>query len=84
MSATPSLATYEYVVHQLPPNLSAEAKDEGSALSKYLTQYMNKMASEGWEFYRMDSMDETVPRGCLSFGGPITRTFIIATFRRKK
>jgi hypothetical protein len=86
MSAAPPVpAPFEYVVQQLPPNVAASAKNQGSVLATYLTQYMNQMAVSGWEFFRMDTMSETTPPGCLGlFGGPVTRHFAVVTFRRPR
>jgi len=84
MSAPPVPAAYEYLVHQLPPNVSVNAKDSGSALANYLTEYMNKMAVNGWEFHRMDTMSETRPAGCLGIGSAVTSHFAVVTFRRPR
>jgi hypothetical protein len=82
VDAPPIPASYEYVVHQLPANVAVGGKEKDSALATYLTQYVNRMAVNGWEFYRMDTMSETTPSGCLGFGGPVTSRPTPSPYRR--
>ena len=74
--------TYDYKTAAIPANLIS--KGEGAAAAQVLQQVIDREATEGWEFYRVDSFTTTRPPGCFSFGQPgETASFNVATFRRE-
>lgn len=73
---------YEYQMVQSSPTVLQDKKEEGSA-AKWLQELSNRWASNGWEFYRVDSMAVQMPGGCMTGGQPgETRTVMIVTFRK--
>lgn len=78
--------TYEYKMIQIPPNISVQAKShKGNEAAAYLQNVVNNEATEGWEFYRVDSIGVEVQPGCLAglFGQRSEgTTYHVITFRR--
>lgn len=77
---------YEYYMLQVPSNFAAQQNTTtGHEIATYVQEWANRLASEGWEFYRIDSMGMMETPGCLSglFGGQASYTqYSIMTFRR--
>lgn len=48
------------------PNIEVQAsKHRGNEAAVYLERVVNEYASEGWEFYRIDSIGVSVKAGCF-------------------
>lgn len=79
---------YEYYMVQIPSNFAAQQNQtSGHEIAAYVQEWANRLASEGWEFYRIDTMGMTEVPGCLGglFGGQATHTqYSIMTFRRMR
>lgn len=77
---------YQYKMVQVPPNIQVTASaHKGNEAAAYLEDIINKMAREGWEFYRIDSVGVDLKQGCLSaFFGPksILTTYYVISFRK--
>lgn len=75
--------TYEYQMVQSSPTIFQDRKQENAA-AKWLERLANQHASNGWEFYRVDSMSVQIPTGCfgVTIGAGETHTVMIVTFRR--
>lgn len=57
---------YVYKMVQVPPNIEVQAnKHRGNEAAVYLETVVNEYASEGWEFYRIDSIGVSVKAGCF-------------------
>jgi hypothetical protein len=70
---------YEYKM----ANVSLKNQDPAT----YLQGLANELATQGWEFYRVDSLDVLSSPGCLGslLGGKQTvLSYSVATFRRQK
>jgi hypothetical protein len=82
----PPQPRYEYHMIQAPSNFAFNAKEvQGGEIANYVQEWANRMASDGWEFYRIDNMSMTVAPGCLSalFGAKHEYVqYSILTFRR--
>lgn len=81
-------ARYEYYMVQIPSNFSArEGQVQGQEIAAYVQEWANKLAAQGWEFYRIDTMGMTVAPGCLTVllgGGQSYMQYSIMTFRRQR
>ncbi|HEV7889630.1 MAG TPA: hypothetical protein VGP08_03275 [Pyrinomonadaceae bacterium] len=79
---------YEYYMVQIPSNFAAQQNTtQGHEIAAYVQDWANRLAEQGWEFYRIDTMGMTEVPGCLGglFGGQNTHTqYSIMTFRRLK
>lgn len=79
---------YEYYMVQIPSNFAAkQGQTVGTEIANYVQEWANKLATQGWEFYRIDSMGMTEVPGCLAglFGGQANHTqYSIMTFRRQR
>jgi hypothetical protein len=79
---------YEYYMVQMPSNFSISANQmQGNEIAAYVQECANKLASSGWEFYRIDSMGITAQPGCLASLFGAQQSYIqysIMTFRRLK
>ena len=77
---------YKYKMVQVPPNIEVTAKaHKGNEAAGYLEDIVNEHASQGWEFYRIDSVGVSLKQGCLSaFFGPkhINTSYYVISFRR--
>ena len=75
-----------YKMVQIPPNISVQAKEaRGNEAAFYLEQVVNQWASQGWEFYRVDSIGVQTNPGCLGalFGAKsIVVEYYVVTMRR--
>lgn len=78
---------YEYRMIQTPSNLTVQAKGrKGNEAADYLQTVVNRETTEGWEFYRVDSIGVEVQPGCLAgLMGQSTAysTYHVITFRRQ-
>jgi hypothetical protein len=77
---------YEYYMVQIPSTFAGrQGQTTGTEIASYVQEWANKLAAQGWEFYRIDSMGMTEMPGCLSFGSGSTYTqYSIMTFRRPR
>jgi hypothetical protein len=78
--------SYEYKMIQVPPNITVKAKEEkGNEAAVYLQDLANAQATDGWEFYRVDSIGVLTQPGCLAAMMGAKQTLIhyfVVTFRR--
>ena len=78
---------YEYKMVSVPKNIAVSSgKSLGITLAEHVQKEVNKMANEGWEFYRTDSYFVAELPGCLAslFGSsPNCETFNLLTFRKE-
>lgn len=80
---------YVYRMVQIPPNIEVEAKTaRGTEAAEYLNELISKMAFQGWEFYRIDTIGvvEHQRPGCLAglLGAPTMSTrseYYVVCFR---
>lgn len=79
---------YEYKMIQIPPNIAVQMKaHKGNEAAAYLENVVNKYASDGWEFQRVDSIGVQVQPGCLDAlkGNKATNSsYYVITFRKEK
>lgn len=79
---------YEYKMVQIPPNIAVQMKaHKGNEAAAYLESVVNKYASEGWEFQRVDSIGVQVQPGCidaLSGKKAENSSYYVITFRKGK
>jgi hypothetical protein len=77
---------YEYYMVQLPSNFTTvQGQTQGQEIAEYVQTWANRLAEQGWQFYRIDTMGETAMPGCLAAlfgGGPQYTQYSIMTFRR--
>ncbi len=77
---------YLYKMVQIPPTISVkEGAKTGQLAAQYLQDVVNRYASDGWEYYRVDEIGIHVQPGCLSalFGlGPTRHSYYVITFRK--
>lgn len=58
---------YQYKMVQVPPNIEVKAKKQkGNEAAAYLQSIVNANASDGWEFYRVDTIGVSVRPGCIA------------------
>ena len=77
---------YEYFMVQIPPNIQVK-QSSGQDAAAYLQGAVNNYASQGWEFYRVDTIGVVVSPGCLGalLGGQQSSVqYYVMTFRRPK
>lgn len=84
------MATYKMV--QIPPNIAVQAKglfgkapDPSQLAAQYLESVVNDMATQGWEFQRVDSIGVKSSPGCLGglLGHKETQEiYYVITFRK--
>lgn len=79
---------YEYKMISVPKNIAIKnGRELGATLAEYVQNEVNKMADEGWEFYRADSYLVAELPGCLGalFGqNPNCETYNLLTFRKER
>ena len=70
---------------QIPPNISVKEKaHKGNEAAIYLEEVVNKYASQGWEFYRIDNIGVNLDPGCFgATSGKSAEKFLyyVITFR---
>lgn len=73
---------------QIPPNIAVEMKKhKGNEAAAYLESVVNKYASEGWEFHRIDSIGVALQPGCfaaLSGKKEEHSLYYVISFRKEK
>lgn len=79
---------YEYTMVQIPKNIGVKAsKHKGNEAAAYLQEVVGEYAVDGWEFYRVDTINVSVLPGCLSglFGGrEQVDAYNVISFRRQR
>jgi hypothetical protein len=79
-------APYDYKMVEVAPRLAFDKGEKTKGrLAAYLEEIVNQHASQGWEFYRVDSMSKTIHPGCLgALFGERSRAimYYVVTFRR--
>jgi hypothetical protein len=77
---------YTYRMLQLPPSILLHGpREKGNEAAAYMEGVVNKMAREGWDFYRVDSITVAVPVGCLATllgHKPTISNYYVLTFRQ--
>jgi hypothetical protein len=80
--------TYEYFMVQVPPTIQVKQKEfVGNEAAYFLQTAANQYATQGWEFYRVDTVGVVVQPGCLAALIGQKQTLIdyfVITFRRPK
>jgi hypothetical protein len=57
---------YDYRMVQVPPNIVVKRKEHaGNEAAIYLQEIATQHAAQGWEFYRVDTIDVKLQPGCL-------------------
>ncbi len=78
---------FKYKMVQVPPTIPVEMKKhKGNEAAMYLENIVAEYASQGWEFYRIDSIGVALQPGCLGgiFGKKEENTqYHVITFRMK-
>lgn len=75
---------FEYQMVQLPSSISVD-NEQGNEAALMLQNVVNGQASQGWEFFRVDTFGVYEPPGCfgaLTGDKGTTRQYHVATFRR--
>ena len=77
---------YEYRMIQIPRTISITAKaHRGNEAAAYLEGIVNEMASDGWDFNRVDAIGVNMQPGCLgALGGARASqsVYYVVTFSR--
>ena len=63
--------------------VTTKNSNDSSYAADYLEGVINNMASEGWEFYRIDMMRVNEKPGCFSGKKELTYEVGVITFRRE-
>jgi hypothetical protein len=74
---------YEYKTVQMSAKISGEHGGDDEA-AEVLQAIIDKHATDGYEFYRVDTFRTVRPTGCLGFGEEEVIPHNVATFRRPK
>lgn len=79
---------FKYKMVQVPPNISIEMKKhKGNEAAAYLESVVNEYASQGWEFYRVDSFGVELQPGCFGAAGgqkSESNLYYVITFRMEQ
>ncbi len=79
---------YQYKMTQIPVNFAVQnAKGESPVAADRLEKLANDYAKQGWEFYRIDTVNVSVKRGCLAAlmgRSADTAPYCIVTFRKEQ
>lgn len=82
------MVDYEYKVVSIPRTFSIKYdEDAGVAVANYLTELINNLSEEGWEFYRADGFSAAQTPGCIASllgAQPHFQNYNVATFRKVK
>lgn len=76
---------YSYKMIQIPQSIEVKGKDANQAAATYVESTVNQMASQGWEFYRIDLINVLEQPGCLGWliGNRANYvTYSVITFRK--
>ncbi len=72
---------------QIPPTIVVKQKEfQGNEAAYYLQSVANEHASQGWEFYRVDTVGVVTNPGCLAslLGAKQTLLeYYVVTFRKQ-
>ncbi len=78
---------FQYKMLQIPPQINISSRDaRGQEAATYLESIVAKNATQGWEFYRVDSIGVEESPGCIaSIFGAKTVAYIhyVVTFRKE-
>lgn len=78
---------YQYMMRQIPPTIVVKQKEHhGNEAAYYLQMIANEQGSQGWEFYRVDTIGVVTQPGCLAMMLGAKQTHIeyyVVTFRRQ-
>jgi hypothetical protein len=80
-----AMQNYQYIAVPFAGVTKAKDAQPGVTLGKQLTDLINKMSADGWEYYRLDHVSVVIKQGCLAtlLGVSSTvRTYDLAIFRR--
>lgn len=66
---------YEYKAVQLLRNIEVNARNRDTAAADLLGRVLNAEAREGWEFYRIDTVNTVEPPGCFGALGGAQATY---------
>jgi hypothetical protein len=74
---------------QIPPGIEIKKSDRKHEIAaEYLETVVNAQASQGWEFYRVDSVGVSINLGCLGmffFGRKQEENvYYVITFRKPR
>lgn len=75
---------YEYRMEQIPPTIVVQ-EAKGREAADYLQRIVNRLANDGWEFFRVDEVGVHVAPGCLGVLMGVrgeTQSHYVVTFRR--
>lgn len=79
---------YQYKMSQIPVNFALQdANCESPLPATRLEKLVNDYAKQGWEFYRIDTINVSVKRGCLGslLRRPAeTAPYCLVTFRKEQ
>ena len=79
---------YEYTMVQIPRNIGVKAsKHKGNEAAVYMERVVNDHTGDGWEFYRVDTINVSVVPGCLGglFGKSVqSDSYNVISFRRQR
>lgn len=79
-------SAYQYKMVQVAPNIQIFGKRcQGNEAAIYLEEVVSQHTTDGWEFYRVDTIGVKEKPGCLAalFGRKeSTSTFYVISFRR--
>jgi len=79
------MPNYEYKCVPGPNELVVKTFEESATAVRSYAKLINKEASEGWEFYSLETMSVTQAPGCFGMGPktpPIVLNMLV--FRREK
>jgi hypothetical protein len=81
-------AEHEYRMIQVPPRVEIRSgASHNRRVADFLEGIVNKMALDGWEFFRVDTLGVTENPGCIAslFGAnTFTVNYYVVTFRRPR
>lgn len=78
---------HQYKMVQIPPGITLSKAQRGNEAAAYLEGAVNEMASQGWEFMRVDAIGVEVQPGCLGALAGIkggSTVYYVITFRRDR
>jgi hypothetical protein len=60
---------FQYFMVQIPPNISVRAGQSQGAAATYLSEVVGQYASQGWEFYSVETIGIVENPGCGCLAG---------------
>ena len=80
--------TYQYKMTQIPSNfVTQDSSGNSPVAADRLEKLANDYAKQGWEFYRIDTVNVSVKPGCLAglLGRRVeSAPYCIVTFRKER